>query len=162
MSVTLRVARSPVGGLLASLAVRWPPLRRLLRLEVLGESPSFVAFTHPRPQYPSHVLIVSTKGVRDFLVLDDAGFPEVLALADELARDGEAELVTNLGRYQEVRLLHFHLLYREQPAGVNGPRQRPDFPALQADAARQVRTGGAARVLLRRASDGSWRREDRD
>jgi diadenosine tetraphosphate (Ap4A) HIT family hydrolase len=148
-SIGLRVARSRPGGGLVALVVRHGALRRLLGLRLLAESAAFVAFPHPRPHYPTHVLLVSTMGVRDFLHLDADGLAEALALAEEVGPGGA--LVTNLGSYQDVRLLHLHLI----PPGEVRVKTSSLTPLDVAHGAAQRRldAAGACRVFLVRTPD---------
>jgi len=115
-ALLLRLARSSIGALLigwafahASFAL---PLRRL------RETNSLVAFHHPQPSCPVHILIMPKKALRSLadLTPDDAPLLlEVFQAAHGLAVEFNLEqsgyrLIVNGGAYQEVKQLHFHLV----------------------------------------------------
>ena len=111
--VLLRCARSQVaGGAVRAVFAHMPwlvPLRRV------ATSPTALALRHPRPSAPGHALVVPKRGI---LGLDDleARFGRwvegmvALALEVAAARGPEWGLVVNGGRWQDVRLLHGHVL----------------------------------------------------
>lgn len=77
-----------------------------------------MAFHHPQPVYPTHILIVPKKAIANLSALqpaDDRFLAEVFSTVQKLVAElglGEAgyRLVVNGGEYQEVPLLHFHLI----------------------------------------------------
>lgn len=84
----------------------------------LKETDTLLAFHHPRPAYPVHVLIVPKRAYPSWLELppDDALFLSDLVrvvqeLVGELGLEGRGyRLVVNGGAYQDVPQLHFHLI----------------------------------------------------
>jgi histidine triad (HIT) family protein len=88
------------------------PVRRL------RETASLMAFYHPNPAYPVHVLIVPKQACASLMELSaqDAGFlADLVAAVQWLVRDLGLEnkgyrLVVNGGEYQDVAQLHFHLI----------------------------------------------------
>ena len=86
--------------------------------EKLIENNSLVAFHHPAPSYPLHILIVPKTGYRSLADLPsaDLAFETALfeAVQDLVARfkliDSGYRLVANGGNTQEVDHLHFHLI----------------------------------------------------
>jgi histidine triad (HIT) family protein len=115
-SLLFGVARGPVGEWLAGWVFAYAS--RLLPIRRRYESRRVVAFDHPRPSYPVHILIVPKKAIRGF---EELGKADLLILADtfaaaqlliedlELAERGY-RLIVNGGAYQDVRQLHFHLI----------------------------------------------------
>jgi histidine triad (HIT) family protein len=115
-SLLFDVARGPIGEWLAgwvfAYASRMLPIRRRY------ESRRVVAFDHPRPSYPVHILIVPKKPIRGFEDLGKADLPiladtfEAAQLLVEDMRLAERgyRLIVNGGAYQDVRQLHFHLI----------------------------------------------------
>jgi histidine triad (HIT) family protein len=94
-----------------------------LPVERLTETSTLLAFHHPRPSYPFHILLVPKKPIATLSELDlatDADFlADVYTIAQnlveqfQLAEDGY-RLIVNGGKYQDFPYLHFHLI-----SGVN-------------------------------------------
>jgi len=115
-SLLFGIARGPVGEWLAGWVFAYAS--RILPIRRRYESRRVVAFDHPRPSYPVHILIVPKKAIRGF---EDLGKADLPILADtfaaaqlivedlELAKRGY-RLIVNGGAYQDVRQLHFHLI----------------------------------------------------
>ncbi|HRF49365.1 MAG TPA: HIT domain-containing protein [Anaerolineales bacterium] len=113
-ALILRLARwRVVGGLIGWLFARhsrWLPLRRL------SETATEIAFWHPRPSYPVHILIVPKQAVRALADLAP-GEPNpaggLVSTAAEIARSlglSRYRLVLNGGAFQDVPQLHVHLI----------------------------------------------------
>jgi histidine triad (HIT) family protein len=83
----------------------------------LRETPTLLAFFHPLPSAPYHVLLIPRKPIRSLAELDPAGdaaflsdlFAAVRSLVEEYGLTAY-RLVVNGGGYQEFPYLHFHLL----------------------------------------------------
>lgn len=110
----MRLARRPSAGPLVAWAVT-----HALPVERLAETRHVVAFRHPRPSYPTHILIVPKRPVANLLALDP-GSPilrDVVAVAQELVRSLELQggyrLIVNGGADQDVPQLHWHLVSDE-------------------------------------------------
>ncbi len=92
--------------------VPWMPVEKLV------ENPQVVAFYHPRPAYPVHILIVPKKEIRSLAAVepaDSAILVAVLQTAQELVRRLDLErqgyrLIVNGGAYQDIQQIHFHLI----------------------------------------------------
>ncbi len=88
------------------------PLKRLYETETL------LAFHHPHPSHALHVLIVPKREIgslTDVSPDDTALLRELLEAAQHLIAAFQLEesgyrLITNGGAYQEVPLLHIHLI----------------------------------------------------
>jgi len=112
----LQLARSRLSGTL----IGWVFARCsfLLPVRRLYESETLLAFMHPRPSYPVHVLLVPKKALRGLgdVQTSDAGLLlEILqaghALAESLhLTDKGYQLILNAGAYQDVPQLHVHLI----------------------------------------------------
>lgn len=81
----------------------------------LRETDSLLAFFHPKPTYPFHVIIVPKKAVRAFSDLSPANpFLADLVTATQSIVDEyhlpAYRLIVNGGEYQEFPHLHFHLI----------------------------------------------------
>lgn len=120
-SLLFRLLRSRLGS---AVAASW--LRRFsfaLPFTRLRETASILAFEHPVPGHELHILIVPKRGYAGVAqAVEEAPeiFGEVFAMVDELVRDmgladGGYRVVVNGGDYQDVRLLHFHLISDDVP-----------------------------------------------
>jgi histidine triad (HIT) family protein len=84
----------------------------------LRESAALLAFHHPSPSYPLHILIVPKRAIPGLADLkpEDAGLlAEVLQMAHSLVQEFGLEqagyrLIVNGGAYQNLPQLHFHLI----------------------------------------------------
>lgn len=89
-----------------------------LPIKRLKETSHLLAFYHPTPAYPVHILIVPKKEIRSLAGLgeEDAGFmvelfATVQDLVKELGLEGRGyRLIINGGAYQDFPLLHAHLV----------------------------------------------------
>ncbi len=106
-----RVARAIVGQVFAHMSFAIPVRR-------LRETRTLLAFHHPRPSYPVHILLVPKRAMADLAALTptDADFMlDLFATAQSLVAEFGLErsgyrLITNGGPYQAVPQLHFHLI----------------------------------------------------
>mgnify|MGYP003387667394 CR=1 FL=1 len=115
-----QLARSRLAGFL----VRWvfQSMSFLIPVERLRETPSLLAFHHPQPSYPLHILIVPRRGYRSLLDLDpgDVAFQrDLVETVQSLVREFHLEdsgyrLITNGGAYQDVQVLHYHLISEQK------------------------------------------------
>jgi histidine triad (HIT) family protein len=84
---------------------------------VVMETEDVLAFHHTRPFWPVHIVVVPKRHVPSLIDLggaDDALLHAVLAVvrrvADQVTREhGACRVLTNLGRYQDSKHLHFHV-----------------------------------------------------
>jgi histidine triad (HIT) family protein len=107
------------------------PVRRLHETETL------IAFRHPQPSYPTHILLVP-KGAYPSLMALPADATDLMrdlfATVQDLVRDlglecGGYRLIANGGSYQQVPHLHFHLV--SDCASDSRERQPTEHHALQ-------------------------------
>ena len=96
-----------------------------LPLDRLYESQGWVAFRHPHPSYPFHVLLVPKRAIPNLTSLKDDDAPllaelvEVVKIVIEkygLEKQGY-RLIANGGKSQDIPQLHFHLVSDSQAAG---------------------------------------------
>jgi diadenosine tetraphosphate (Ap4A) HIT family hydrolase len=86
------------------------PVRRVL------DTPTVLAFRHPRPSSPTHVLLVPKRAIPGLLDLRDLDvIIDIIGCACRVAANlgltaADCALVVNGGRYQDVGQLHFHLV----------------------------------------------------
>jgi histidine triad (HIT) family protein len=94
------------------------PVKRLRETETL------IAFHHPRPSYPFHVLLVPKKTVASLNELDptDTAFlTDLYATVQDLVNEFQLSayrLIVNAGEYQDFPQLHFHLVSDVQRSHV--------------------------------------------
>ena len=98
-------------------------LNGVLPLKRLYESPALVAFHHPRPAYPVHILLVPKQVLPNLNSLEAADADllyEIVVAARQIAhmldidRDGY-RLILNSGKFQEFPQLHIHLVADQSP-----------------------------------------------
>ena len=92
------------------------------RLMVVHDGEGVLAFHHTRPRYDTHIVVVPKRHVSSLTSLTDADAPvvrELLEVVQEVSRlveqsHGAARVITNLGRYQEPKHLHVHVVSGER------------------------------------------------
>lgn len=119
-TMLIKIARSRLGHWSVGLIMEY--LSKLLPVDRLYETSLLLAFRHPRPEYPVHVLIVPKKAIRNFIQLIDHQeefksqfMVDLLHCVRQLVIDLDLEqrgyrLIVNGGQYQDVPELHFHLI----------------------------------------------------
>jgi histidine triad (HIT) family protein len=89
-----------------------------LPLDRLRETDTLVAFHHPEPKYPLHILLVPKRKLASLTDIEPSHadfvadlFQTVRSLIDEfdLTQPGY-RLIANGGAFQDIPLLHFHLI----------------------------------------------------
>jgi histidine triad (HIT) family protein len=88
----------------------------------LRETNTLVAFRHPQPSYPLHILIVPKAAYRSLLDVPPHAtdfMRDLIETVQGLVREYQLEstgyrLITNGGSYQDVPQLHFHLVSEMQ------------------------------------------------
>ncbi|HLU39298.1 MAG TPA: HIT domain-containing protein [Planctomycetota bacterium] len=86
-------------------------------VRVVRETDTVLAYHHTRPHWPVHIVVIPKRHVPSLVDLGDADpalLHELLAVvrevaAEVLAEHGAARVLTNLGRYQDSKHLHFHV-----------------------------------------------------
>ena len=68
--------------------------------EKVLETDDVLAFRHTRPFWPVHIVVVPKQHVPSLIDLGGA---------DEALQHGACRVLTNLGRYQDSKHLHFHV-----------------------------------------------------
>lgn len=81
----------------------------------LRETDSLLAFFHPKPDYPFHIIILPKKVIRSFSDLEPADpfLVDLATTAQSLVTGNHLpayRLIVNGGGYQEFPHLHFHLI----------------------------------------------------
>ena len=86
-------------------------------VKVVAETEEVLAYHHTQPHWPVHIVVIPKQHVPSLTNLGDADLEllhqlmtVVQVVAKEVEREhGAARVLTNLGRYQESKHLHFHV-----------------------------------------------------
>jgi histidine triad (HIT) family protein len=116
LHIILRVARSCVDGPV----IGWifEHMSFAIPVKRLHETPTLIAFFHPQPEYPVHVLLVPKRaisGLADPSAIDVDLLTDLLRVVQSLVAELNLEqrgyrLIVNGGAYQDIAQLHFHLV----------------------------------------------------
>ncbi len=90
------------------------------------ETDEVLAYHHTRPFWETHIVVIPKRHISSLVEMDEGGDRVLLELfdvirkvaADVITERGAARVLTNLGKYQESKHLHFHV--------YSGERVRPD------------------------------------
>jgi histidine triad (HIT) family protein len=113
MNRIVRLANTPagrflIGWIFAHMSFAIPAKR-------LRETETLLAFYHPKPAYPFHVVILPKKDIRSFdeLPPDDPFLKDLVATIQSLMQEFQLpgyRVIVNAGEYQTFPHLHFHLI----------------------------------------------------
>ena len=86
-------------------------------VKVVCETDNVLAYHHTRPFWPEHIVVIPKRHVSSLLTLEEGDSPlllELLAVVREVAtrvvaNHGACRVLTNLGRYQDSKHLHWHV-----------------------------------------------------
>jgi histidine triad (HIT) family protein len=123
-----RLARSRTAGFLLRLV--FAHMSFAIPLTRLRETHSLLAFYHPQPSYPLHILIVPRRAYRSLLDLppEDGEFQrDLFETVQSLVREFNLEktgyrLIANGGPNQDAPILHFHLISEVPSSRINESR----------------------------------------
>jgi histidine triad (HIT) family protein len=123
MAILLRLARFPAAGWFMAFVLAHAAF--LLPAKRLFATRTLLAFYHPQPSYPVHILLVPRRRVTALTApgASEAEFlQDLFAAVRHLVQMLELEpagyrLIANGGAYQEVAQLHFHLV-SDGPVGA--------------------------------------------
>jgi len=81
------------------------------------ETGNVLAFHHTRPYWPVHIVVIPKRHIGSLLTLEAADNDLLVELFDTIKQiaakvveeHGAARVLTNLGRYQDSKHLHFHI-----------------------------------------------------
>ncbi|MBZ0320307.1 MAG: HIT domain-containing protein [Anaerolineae bacterium] len=111
-----RLARSRLGRGLVSWGLTY--MSFALPVDKLRQTPTLLAFHHPKPAYPLHILIVPRAAIANLSTLapDNTAFlTDLLTTTQSLIAEFDLErrgyrLICNGGPNQDIPHLHFHLI----------------------------------------------------
>jgi histidine triad (HIT) family protein len=84
-------------------------------VRIVHETDNVLAYHHTRPFWPVHIVVIPKRHISSLLTLeDDALLLELLRVVREvafevLAEHGACRVLTNLGKYQDSKHLHWHV-----------------------------------------------------
>jgi histidine triad (HIT) family protein len=115
-----KIARSPLGRRI--IAWIFSHMSFIIPVKRLRETGNLLAFHHPSPSYPVHILIVPKSKIASLFELEEEDnrflvevFRTAKSLVEELGlSESGYRLVLNGGKYQEFPHLHFHLISTKQ------------------------------------------------
>jgi histidine triad (HIT) family protein len=92
------------------------------RVEVILETENVLAFYHTRPFWQIHIVVIPKRHISSLLTLTETDADLFLELfevvkkvaAEVVSEHGAARILTNVGKYQESKHLHFHINSGEQ------------------------------------------------
>lgn len=95
-------------------------------VEKVLETENVLAFYHTRPFYERHIVVIPKKHISSLLTVEKSDekiflelFDVIKQVAEKVTQEkGAARVLTNLGKYQESKHLHFHV--------YSGAQIRPD------------------------------------
>lgn len=100
--------------------LRWMVLNMndILPVNRVRETPALLAIFHPQPSYPFHILLIpkqAKKDISEINVQDQEFLVELFQVVYSIVQefgliDKGYRLIVNGGCYQDVELLHFHLI----------------------------------------------------
>lgn len=114
--VLFKLARSSlVGGFVGWLFAH---MSFVIPVNRLHETKTLVAFHHPKPSYPVHILLVPKRQLPNLMAVGGGEtdfFTDLYRVVQELVAELNLEepgytLLVNGGAYQDVPQLHFHLI----------------------------------------------------
>ena len=86
------------------------------------ETENILAYHHTKPFWETHIVVIPKKHISSLLTLEKADeslflelFEVIRQVAERVVQEkGAARVLTNLGKYQDSKHLHFHINSGEQ------------------------------------------------
>src|ERR1051325_8362905 len=86
-------------------------------VRVVRETDNVLAYHHTRPFWPVHIVVIPKRHISSLVSLAETGkhlLLELLGVVREVAEEvlaehGACRVLTNLGRYQDSKHLHWHV-----------------------------------------------------
>ncbi|MCZ8516791.1 HIT domain-containing protein [Paenibacillus filicis] len=83
------------------------------------ETENVLAYHHTRPYYPVPIVVIPKKHISSFITLEENETDlliELLSAVKKVASDvvsehGACRIITNLGKYQDSKHLHWHVAF---------------------------------------------------
>jgi histidine triad (HIT) family protein len=96
----------------------------VIPIERLRETETLMAFYHPKPSYPFHVLLIPKKAVaslKEFDSTDTTFLTDLYSTVQNIVNEFQLpayRLIVNGGEYQDFPQLHFHLISDVQRSNI--------------------------------------------
>lgn len=84
-------------------------------VEKITETENVLAYKHTKPFWETHIVVIPKRHLDSLLTLEGSDlllelFDVIRLVAEQVvAEKGAARVLTNLGKYQESKHLHFHI-----------------------------------------------------
>lgn len=83
------------------------------------ETDNVLAYYHTKPFWPVHIVVIPKKHIPSLLSLEEKDNPILLELVETIKEisakvtkeHGACRILTNLGKYQDSKHLHFHISF---------------------------------------------------
>ena len=101
-------------------------------VKVVRETDDVLAYHHTRPFWPAHIVVIPKRHVSSLLTLEDGDellLLKLLAVVREVAsmvvnEHGACRVLTNLGKYQDSKHLHWHVCAGEPVSEISNRRSQ--------------------------------------
>ena len=95
-------------------------------VEKVLETENVLAYHHTRPFWPVHIVVVPKQHIDSLLTVENDLLIELMDVAKRVAATvlgerGAVRVLTNLGKYQDSKHLHFHVLSGDSPGTQTPP-----------------------------------------
>ena len=107
-----RIARLKIMGTFVGFIVACLPF--LLPIKKIAQTKNAIAFKHPAPSYPDHILIIPRKIVQTVFVFTTADFLEVIEMAVKIRHDDNRNFYSSHSVYKRcgtVDISHINKVY---------------------------------------------------
>jgi len=83
------------------------------------ETDRVLAYYHTRPFYPVHIVVIPKKHILSLIALEEEDHDLLIemmsvikkAASHVVSEHGACRVITNLGKYQDSKHLHFHVVH---------------------------------------------------
>ena len=87
------------------------------KVQVVKETANVLAYHHTRPFWPTHIVVIPKRHISSLLTLEESDSSVLLEMiavvrevaAEVVAEKGACRVLTNLGKYQDSKHLHWHV-----------------------------------------------------
>jgi histidine triad (HIT) family protein len=88
----------------------------------VAETDNVLAYFHTRPSYPVHIVVIPKKHIASLVTVEDNDndlLMELMKVVKQVATkvvtdNGACRVITNLGKYQDSKHLHWHVISGER------------------------------------------------